>query len=326
MSVNVCVDNLPAIMTPGGRVPFPTLCWRGKLAKAHMAVQTVFWPSCIMDRPVFDQLAVAAAGGFDALAIAPMAIKNALASGLSLRDLRERAQELGVIFSHLDGISGWLPAWHPIEGDPIFNDYIRQRFNIDTQEALDLGAELDIAAIVAVGAFDRGMLDRETVLRGFADICAAAQTRGMRTALEFIPFWGIPEFVDAWDIVSTVGHAGSGLVLDTWHMQRGSTDFDRDLACLDAMPDDCPFDIQLADALPGTAWKELLPDTNYRGFPGDGSLDIARMVSPVMDRGALRSIGPEVFGEAVSALPLEALGRRSGETTRRALADAGANA
>lgn len=284
-------------------------------------VETVFWPSCIMDRSIFDQLAVAAAGGFDSLAVAPAAILAALAQGLRLDDLKERSSELGVRFSYLDGVSGWAPKWYPTEGDPEFCRSIRTRFDVHTSEALAMGAELGMTAVVAVGAFDRGALDRETVASCFAQFCEDASRYGLRTSLEFIPFWGIPELGDAWEILSDVAYSGAGLVLDTWHMQRGSSDFHRDMALLGRIAAECPFDVQLADASPGTSWTNLVADTNFRGFPGDGSLDIVAMVAPLAARGSLQSIGPEVYGEAIGAIPVEQLGVRSGETTRLVLAE-----
>ncbi|WP_336965248.1 sugar phosphate isomerase/epimerase family protein [Sphingobium aquiterrae] len=273
-----------------------------------------------MDRPIFAQLAVAAAGEFDSLAVAPAAILAARAQGASVQDIRQRADDLGVRFTFLDGVSGWLPKWYPTQGDPEFCASIRQRFAIDTEEALALGAELGMTAVVAVGAFDPGALHRDVQVECFDAFCRLAAKHGMRTSLEFIPFWGIPELGDAWDILSKAAYPGAGLVLDTWHMQRGGQDFRRDLALLGEIAASCPFDVQLADACRGTGWKNLIADVAFRGFAGDGSLDVARMVKPLAASGALKTIGPEVFGHEIAALSLDDLGRRGGETTQLVLA------
>jgi len=294
---------------------------RGKRGRVE-AVDLVLWPSAIMHLPLATQLDVAAAGGFTGLAVAPVTIKRELAAGLSIADLKSQAADRRVSFAQLDGVSTWTRRWYPTVGDPDFNASMRARFDVSIGEALELGEALGIASAVAVGAFDEGAVPLDELIDSYAKFCDAAKAHRIDVELEFIPLWGIRELPMAWEIVKTADRANSGIVVDTWHLQQGSSDFERDLSLLATIPGRYLRAVQLADADLIADGHSLMDEIMLRKFPGDGALDITRMLSLVAAAGGLRNVGPEVVGIALDGLSPEEIGARSGATTRSALSKA----
>lgn len=81
-----------------------------------------------------------------------------------------------------------------------------------------------------------------------------------------------------------------------------------------------PLSEQLDATDPPLQTRSLASQVMLRKFPGDGSLDISRMLSIVDAKGGLASVGPEVVGAALEGLSLSEIGIRSGESVRNALA------
>jgi sugar phosphate isomerase/epimerase len=286
------------------------------------AMDWVMWPSCIMHLPLSEQLDATKAGNFTSLAIAPATIKRELKAGARISDLLEQAAERGLRFSHLDGISTWASIWYPSAGDHDLNAAMRVRFDVSVEEALDFGQALGVSSAVAVGAFDAGLIGIDELVPSYAAFCDAAKAHGIEVHLEFIPLWGIRELPMAWDIVRQAQRSNSGIVLDTWHMQMGSSDFERDIRLLEQIPGTFLRHVQLADADQPLQTRSLASQVMLRKFPGDGSLDISRMLSIVDAKGGLASVGPEIVGSALEGLNLSEIGIRSRETSRSALARA----
>src|SRR5262249_31545627 len=147
-------------------------------------------------------------------------------------DVLAEAREAGVTLSHMDGVSSWAPIWY--QADPL--PHIKARFDYSSERCLDFAEALGLRAILAAGSFDRDALAPDVLVRAFADFCDAAGRRDMRVDLEFVPFWGIPDLPAAWDIVGAADRPNGGILVDTWHMAKGSTDIERDLALLASLP------------------------------------------------------------------------------------------
>lgn len=125
------------------------------------------------------------------------------------------AADSGIKFTHMDGISTWAPLWYPTTGSALAVARRRERFDISVDEALHLCASLGMHSIVAVGAFDPAELTTDCLTHCFAELCEAANTYRLHVALEFIPFWGIPDLGSAWTIVQSANRANSSILIDT---------------------------------------------------------------------------------------------------------------
>lgn len=283
-------------------------------------VDLVFWPVglAISGAGLLDQLDAAHAGGFKGLAVAPMTIKRAMAAGISIQDARDLAKERGLTFTHADGVSTWLNSWSPTNNSDT-TKLFRGMFDVPLEEALDLSQSLGMQAIVAIGFFDEGAVHLDELVSSFAAACDAAKTRGLRVDLEFIPTWGISELPLAWEIVRTADRANAGICVDTWHLQKGSSDFERDMALLSQIPAERLKTIQLVDADLHTSRDLSVRDAVSRKFPGEGQLDLTRIVSLIHAKGALQSVGPEIVGGRLAGLTPKEVGQIAGRTTRQTL-------
>jgi sugar phosphate isomerase/epimerase len=170
-----------------------------------------------------------------------------------------------------------------------------------------------------VGAFDRGAFDIDTLTEYFGAFCDDAAARDIRVELEAVSYWGIPELPMAWEIVRGAGRPNSGLVIDTWHLQKGSTDFQRDLELLDSIPADHLTNLQVADALLAPQADSLYVERRFSRFPGDGELAIEQVVRLLASKGGLKRIGTEMVGHAVDGLTPAEVGRRSALAVRALL-------
>jgi sugar phosphate isomerase/epimerase len=275
--------------------------------------ELLFWPGSLNAAGYDGVLAAAHAGGFSRLAVSPLMLDQLLTAGMKAADIVDVAAEQDVVLTQLDGVASWAPLWG--QGDSA----IRERFNFSAERCLDLAEAVGLDSILLAGAFDRGALPLDVLIDSFGIFCDAAAARSMRVELEFVPFWGIPSLGMAWDIVSGADRPDSGLLVDTWHLQKGSEDFEADLLLLAAIPADRLANVQLADAVLAPQADSLWAEGRYRRFPGDGELAIHRIVRTVVAAGGLRRIGTEIFGPAIDELSLEAAGRRSAGTTLSSL-------
>jgi sugar phosphate isomerase/epimerase len=127
----------------------------------------------------------------------------------------------------------------------------------------------------------------------------------------------VPDLAAAWRIVQPLGAEGVRLTFDTWHYFRSKPD----AALLASIPADRIGEIQLADADRALRGKDLTEDLlRFRKLPGEGELDLKSVTDVLKRIGAWRSVGPEVFADAMDALPAGEAGTRSGQSLDRFLA------
>lgn len=286
----------------------------------------VFWPVGLSGRSFADHLEIAQAGGFTSLAVNPRRAKLLMAEGVSPQDMRDMAAERGLVFTQGDGIATWVKNWRAETGDPDFIGPMAEAFDIDMEEALDICAALGIWSVVAVPFFDEGSVPRDEMIESFARFCDSGAKRGINIDLEPIPFWGIRHLSLAWDVVREAGRDNAGIMIDTWHIQKGSPDYARDIALLETIPGERLMNVQLADADLTPRAPTLEGDVLFRRFPGEGELEMVRMLSIIAGKGHLRSAGPEIVNAEQDAMDNRAVGERSGRTTRDVVSRAMGNA
>ncbi|MCB2051160.1 MAG: sugar phosphate isomerase/epimerase [Novosphingobium sp.] len=279
--------------------------------------ELVFWPVGHSDMSLKEHLEIARAGRFDSLAIAPNRAKTLLNSGMKPADLLELAGEYGVRFTQLDGIATWVTDWRATKGDADLNAWIAGMFDIDMIEAQEIGAALGANAAVAVPFFDEGSIPADEIIEKFGQFCDVSAQYGIEIHIEFIPFWGVRDLPAAWEIVSAANRSNSGIMVDTWHLQKGSPDVARDMALLHEIPGKWLKHIQLADADRAAYADTLAGDVMFRKFPGEGELPVAEILGILHAKGNLHSLGPEVVNNNLATMSTTDVGRRAGETTRR---------
>ena len=129
-----------------------------------------------------------------------------------------------------------------------------------------------------------------------------------------MPISSVPDLAAGWRIVEPLSGAGVGLTFDTWHYFRSTPD----PALLDRIPAARILEVQSADARRALRGANLTEDLlRYRMLPGEGELDIAGGVAVLKRISAWRSVGPEVFADAMDALDATQAASRSGRALDR---------
>lgn len=274
------------------------------------------WPACVKTHGFDDQLRAAAAGGFDTLPIGPLTWQSLRASGRSAADVAAMANDHGIRLGHYDGFTDWAPERFAAD----LPDPAKAVFDVSADQCLEVCDALGLEAICATGAFRAGDWPLDALVEGFARFCEKAATAGVRVDLEFIPMWGIPSLSLAWDIVRQAGATNGGILFDTWHFFRG----DADIALLDSIPGGVIRTVQLADAQRELRGSDLFEDClRYRLLPGEGDLDLMRVLRSLAAKGGVTSIGPEIFSDYLDGLEASQAGRECATACTSAMRDAG---
>lgn len=221
-------------------------------------------------------LDASAAAGFDAVSLWPFhmmfagdgaeeALKN---SGLSVK-----AVEAAIGWS--DGPSDSANA--EIDG------------LIETAQNLGAG----IVGTVCLGP----IADRSAAVEGLASVTSRVAAAGMVTALEFLPWTGIPTFAAANDMVADTGEAAATILFDTFHWVRQPGGPDLDL--LRSVPGERIAYVQLCD--PSEAAEMPLDAVENEAMTArrppstDGQVDYAGIWDALDHIGSTPYVAAEVF-------------------------------
>lgn len=186
----------------------------------------------------------------------------------------------------------------------------------DNEEATLRSATQKAAAAAAMGApwvttiFHGPITD---VTRRLVARCAAAIAEaGAGLAVEFHPLCAVTNIGAGLDLVDAAGF-GAGLLIDSWHFFFGDSTWDD----LEQVPLDRIAYIQFDDAPPPQS-DDLLRETQQRRvMPGDGTLDLDRFASTLLDRGFEGVVSVEVLSEELRSLPAAEFAERAFAASRR---------
>jgi sugar phosphate isomerase/epimerase len=157
-------------------------------------------------------------------------------------------------------------------------------------EFFDVGARLGATTVVATHAVG-GEPATDQDVAGFAELCDEAADHGLRVALEYVPFTGVPDLPAARRILDTVRRANAGLVVDLGHHARSGGQPDD----LRSLWPELVFTVQLADG-PAKTPANLLEDAmSHRQLPGYGQFPLVECLRALADIGVTAPAGPEVY-------------------------------
>jgi sugar phosphate isomerase/epimerase len=180
----------------------------------------------------------------------------------------------------------------------------------DASEHLDAAAALG-ARILQACALTSALDSFPRAVEGFATLCERAAGYGLVVAIEFVPFTAIPDLATAWAIVRESGARNGGVCLDFLHWQRqpGGPDFD----LLATIPGEHIPYVQVCDAPPESADSRhsyFVQATTARELPGEGTVDIARLLDALAAQGADPYFAFEMFSDELQALGADEMARR----------------
>ncbi|MFC5744321.1 sugar phosphate isomerase/epimerase family protein [Actinomadura rugatobispora] len=148
------------------------------------------------------------------------------------------------------------------------------------------------------------------LIRRCAEVLAEAGT-GM--AVEFSPLGAVTSISAALDVVEAAGAARAGVLIDSWHFFRGDGTWEQ----LERVPLDRIAYVQFDDAPPAVSDGAMKETMHRRVMPGDGTFELDRFASTLLERGWSGLVSVEVLNARLRELPVPEFSRLAFETTVR---------
>ncbi|MDT3439237.1 MULTISPECIES: sugar phosphate isomerase/epimerase [unclassified Pseudofrankia] len=144
--------------------------------------------------------------------------------------------------------------------------------------------------------------------------CAAMFAEaGAGMAVEFTPYGGARSISDALKVVEAAGVDRAGVLIDTWHFFNGDSTWEQ----LERVPLERIAYVQFDDALPPISGNGVNETMHRRAMPGDGTFELDRFASTLLDRGWAGLVSVEVLNAELRQLPVSEFARQAYETTAR---------
>jgi 4-hydroxyphenylpyruvate dioxygenase len=234
-----------------------------------------------------EKLAAAAAAGFDGVEIFD---NDLIASPLSPSEVAARCADLGLSID-------LLQPMRDVEGltEPQFAQAERR-----IRRKLAIAAELGAPTVLVCSNVRPDAIDDPDLSAAqLARLGELAADHGVVLAFEALA-WGrrVDRVSPAWDIVQRAGHPAVTLAVDTFHMLSRGDGVD----ALSGVPGDRIGFLQVADA-PVLDMNVLEWSRHHRCFPGQGTMEVAAVVSAVVDAGYDGPLSLEVFNDIVREAP-----------------------
>ena len=234
-----------------------------------------------------EKLEAAANIGFDGV---EMFENDLLTFDGSPADIRRMADDLGLVITVFQPFRDFEAMPEPQRA----RSMERAERKFDVMQAL--GTDL---ILVCSNVLPAAIDDPARAAADLAEMAERAARRGLRVGYEALA-WGrhVNRWRQAWDIVQRADHASLGLIVDSFHtLALGD-----DPAGIAEVPGARLFLVQLADA-PRLSLDVLSWSRHFRNFPGQGQLDVAGFLRPVLASGYAGPLSLEIFNDEFRATP-----------------------
>lgn len=257
--------------------------------KALAGELSLCWGS--MEGVSLAQLAqLAADSGFRAITLNAPLYQDALASGFTDADITAMLSDHGLAVSGIDPLFNWLPGAIQLDGGDMMSRITQASAQDIFHIAHVTGTDL-INAPLGLATPD----SEQEIVDGFGRLCDQAAAENLRVTLEFMPFNNVPSLEVAARIVAQANCANGGIMFDCWHHHRSGGQPDDVLT----IPGDRFFALQLDDAMP-VPMDDVLEETlNHRLLPGEGCIDLVRLLRNLRSIGAQLVYDVEVFKDSL---------------------------
>jgi sugar phosphate isomerase/epimerase len=266
----------------------------------------VLCAGCLPATPFRELVAAAAGAGFDAITVWPLMYRRAISrEGLDPATMRRLVEDAGIRVTDLDACADWLPPVVDDDLPPMFRSVWSRHDFFEAAERL--GADTLVAAELAGRP-----VGHDAAVEGFAALCDDAADHGLRVALEFMPFSGIPDLASGSQIVHDADRTNGGLVLDVCHLYRSGWNE----VVLRSVPPARIFAVQLSDG-PSWAPTDLRDESMYhRLLPGAGDFGVVRILEVLSEMGVQAREGPELYRRGWSERAAHEVAADLAEATR----------
>ena len=234
-----------------------------------------------------EKLEAIAAAGFDGVEIFE---NDLLYYAGSPRQVRQMCADLGIA----------ITLFQPFRD---FEGCRRDRLqkNLDRAERkFDLMQELGTDLVLVCSNVQADALGDEQVLVDDLRLLAEhAGKRGLRIGYEALA-WGrhVNTYQQVWNLVRQADHPALGVILDSFH----TLSLKGDPRAIRDIPGDKIFFVQMADA-PILAMDVLEWSRHFRCFPGQGEMDMAGFLAPILATGYRGPLSLEIFNDGFRAAP-----------------------
>lgn len=256
--------------------------------------------------PLFDRLVPARDAGFAGVAVMPTDIWALEQQGIGASEIKRRIADHGLAISEVDCTACWLPSQQALDTSSEMAALLR---SMTPERGIAIAASIGARSVTAV-EMNGVAPSLDEAAQAFAQVCDLAAEHRLLVHIEFLPFGGIPDLARAWAIVHAAGRANGGLTIDSWHLFRSGSTLDQ----LAAIPGDHIHTVQINDA-PVRPQADLMHET-MTNRPGEGALDLARMIRTLDRIGSTAPIGVEVFPLEQQTMPIGEIARSWAHTAR----------
>lgn len=238
---------------------------------------------------ILDRIRAVADTGWAGIGIAQDDLQ-VIADTIGFPTVRAAIAEAGLEYTEVELLTDW---WETGE----------RRATSDTvQELLFTAAtELDAVHIKIGTAFGEPMDPVDPLIAPLRELADLAGERGVRLALEPMPFSMVSTIPIAADLIRAVDRPNCGLLIDSWHVFRAGT---TPAQVRDAVTADIVFGVELDDAAPDVVGTLFEDTRNERLLCGQGSFDLTGLVQALTDIGYRGPWGVEIISHAHRRLPL----------------------
>lgn len=236
--------------------------------------------NCSTIRPaaLLDKIRIAGETGYQGIELWHDDLDAHLKSGGSLDDVRKTLSDHGLAVPTTIYLKGWFETTGETHRQELAE--CRRRM----EQAAALGAEFVIAGPPG------GTADHTLGGKHYAELLALGREIGVRPAMEFLGFVeDINTIEDALEIVHLANDPTGTVVLDPFHIFRGGGELDGILKLSAAQVAVCHFN----DA-PASPPRQEQHDKD-RVYPGEGHLDLRRMLRSLDQIGYSRWLSLELF-------------------------------
>jgi sugar phosphate isomerase/epimerase len=236
--------------------------------------------STIRPTPLLRKIEVAGQAGYSAIELWHEDLDAFVASGGTLRDVRHALDDRQLTVPTTIFVKGWFDAGE--SEYPRVLDECRRR--------LDQAAE--VGAVHIVAGPPAGRADRRQGARRYRELLELGLAVGVRPAMEFLGFVdGINTLESALEIVTRADHPAGTVVLDPFHFFRGGGSIEGIAGLNESRIAICHFND--APAHPPRADQH----DKDRVLPGEGHLDLRRLLDLLRQVGYRRWLSLELFRE-----------------------------
>src|SRR5690606_12943886 len=205
-------------------------------------------------------------------------------------EIRKRCADLGLAIT-------LFQPFRDFEGcrrDRLQRNIDRAERKFDLMQELGTDLVLVCSNVAADSLGDEGILIDDLRLLG-----ERAGARGLRIGYGALA-WGrhVNTYQQVWNLVRQADHPALGVILDSYH----TLSLKGDPRAIRDIPGDKIFFVQMADA-PILTMDVLEWSRHFRCFPGQGEMDLAGFLAPILASGYRGPLSLEIFNDGFRAAP-----------------------